>query len=205
MGMIFTEEHRANIGRANKGRIVSEKTRAKMSHSSKARQQTLEYRTERSEESRVRWQNPEYRARMNQILRIRWQSPEFRATMHQSQMGKTLSKETRAKMSQSRVGIIFTEETRARMSQVAKINMSKNWQDIEFKDRRVKAIRLGCCVHPNKSETLLFELLESVYPREWEFVGDGQLIINGLAPTFISLRMIFFLVFRAAQDSNEAT
>ncbi|WP_312719535.1 hypothetical protein, partial [Escherichia sp. AM3] len=39
----------------------------------------------------------------------------------------------------------------------------------------------------------------------WQHHQHGQLIINGLALTFISLRMIFFLVFRAAQDSNEAT
>ena len=37
--------------------------------------------------------------------------------------------------------------------------------------------------------------------------AKGQQTVHFMnqAPTFISLRMIFFLVFRAAQDSNEAT
>lgn len=40
---------------------------------------------------------------------------------------------------------------------------------------------------PNKCEIKLLKILESMYPGEWKFVGDGQVIIDGKCPDFINI------------------
>ena len=40
---------------------------------------------------------------------------------------------------------------------------------------------------PNKQELKLAGILESMYPGEWKFVGDGQVIIAGKFPDFINI------------------
>lgn len=40
---------------------------------------------------------------------------------------------------------------------------------------------------PNKQETYLTELLEILYPKEWKYVGTGELIIAGKNPDFVNI------------------
>jgi len=40
---------------------------------------------------------------------------------------------------------------------------------------------------PNKQETKLEGILESMYPGEWKFVGNGQVVIAGKCPDFINV------------------
>ncbi len=51
----------------------------------------------------------------------------------------------------------------------------------------MKAQRLGCHIHPNKAETALLKLLETEYPGEWKFVGDGSMVIGGKNPDFANI------------------
>jgi G:T-mismatch repair DNA endonuclease (very short patch repair protein) len=37
---------------------------------------------------------------------------------------------------------------------------------------------------PNKAEIELNRLLQRYFPNEWEYTGDGKVIINGLVPDF---------------------
>lgn len=39
---------------------------------------------------------------------------------------------------------------------------------------------------PNKAEKFLNLLLQENFPREWEFVGDGKLVIEGKNPDFVN-------------------
>jgi len=60
------------------------------------------------------------------------------------------------------------------------------WNDKEFKDRVITASMLGRQVKPNKPEKLLNELLRELLLKEYKFVGDGKLIIDGFCPDFIN-------------------
>lgn len=90
------------------------------------------------------------------------------------------TEERRAKMSVARKLRVTKTETREKMSR----NLKKFWQDPEYRDRTVKAALLGLRIHPNKPEKVLLALLDEISPNEWEFVGDGQLVIGGKNPDF---------------------
>ena len=176
MGIIFTEEHKSNLSLAQKGRICTEGTRAKMSLARLGNKYSLGcHHTDKT------------RNKLSELSKIQWENPEIRAKMSLAQKGRKHTEETKVKMSQSKMGVFPTEETRAKMSKVARVNRIKDWQDMEFKNKRVKAMRLGCCIHPNKPETVLLGLLEKAYPSEWKFVGDGELIIAGKNPDFVNV------------------
>lgn len=87
-GLIHSEETRAKISIANRGRKLSPETRAKMSAAmlGKVHEKTQKY------------------------------SPETRAKMSESKKGRKLSPETRAKISAARLGTKRSLEARANMS-----------------------------------------------------------------------------------------
>jgi len=65
--------------------------------------------------------------------------------------------------------------------------MSKNtqqlWQDPEFVKKQMKARN----VSQNKKEKYLEGILNKLYPKEYKFVGDGEVIIGGKCPDFINI------------------
>lgn len=62
-------------------------------------------------------------------------------------------------------------------------NMKEKWQESEFVTKQMQAR----CVMPNKQEVKLSDILNELYPGEWKFVGDGQVIIAGKCPDFINV------------------
>ena len=46
---------------------------------------------------------------------------------------------------------------------------------------------LSLSIKPNKLETYLDNILQHNFPRQWEYVGDGQLIIGGKWPDFANI------------------
>ena len=56
------------------------------------------------------------------------------------------------------------------------------WKTSEYVSKQMKARN----VIPNKTEIWLQDFLNRLYPNEWKFVGDGQIIINGKCPDFIN-------------------
>lgn len=188
MGRIVSEETRVKLRKANLGKIVTEATRVKLSKAQKANCQNPEYnahmskvrtgripttkaRANMSKAQMGRTHTQATKSKMSEVAGVRWQDPEYRAAMSQMSMGNEYA-----------LGYRHTEETKTKMSKSQKLL----WQDLEYRDRSVKAMRLGCLVHPNKPELVLVALLESVYPSEWAFVGDGTLIIDGLNPDFVN-------------------
>jgi hypothetical protein len=61
----------------------------------------------------------------------------------------------------------------------------KCWQDPEYRESQVKAVMKISI--PNRTELWLEALLEKMYPGEWKFVGDGQMIIAGKCPDYINV------------------
>ena len=63
---------------------------------------------------------------------------------------------------------------------------NKLWGDNQYRDNQSKAIIQGSYSGPNKIEIELQTILDNLYPGEWKFVGDGQLIIDGKSPDFVN-------------------
>lgn len=77
-------------------------------------------------------------------------------------------------------------EERANMSQRLSVSLQKWWRQLscEQKDIMVKSMHQGLHRRPTKPEIVVRELLDNVFPNEWEYVGDGKLIIGGKNPDF---------------------
>lgn len=58
---------------------------------------------------------------------------------------------------------------------------SNSPQFIELRKKMIAGLNL----FPNKPETAVLNVLDSVYPGEWEYTGDGKEIIGGLNPDFM--------------------
>lgn len=96
-----------------------------------------------------------------------------------SSWNKGLSK---AKGEMPNCGISFSDETKRKMSKSAK----KYWKNNpEHSKQRIKAMLKFS--FPNKTELWLESLLEDIFPGEWKFVGDGQIVISGKCPDYINV------------------
>jgi len=87
------------------------------------------------------------------------------------------SVETLRKIGDGNRGKVMSEEAKMKCSVSAKVL----WKDPEHAKK--------CLVFnsPNKAETKLLGVLDTMYPGEWKFVGDGQVIIAGKCPDFINV------------------
>lgn len=59
----------------------------------------------------------------------------------------------------------------------------ENWRNEEFAKKMLASFKIT----PNGKELYLDFLLQNYFPDEWKFVGDGQVIIDGLCPDFINV------------------
>ena len=59
---------------------------------------------------------------------------------------------------------------------------AKSWKDPEIIAKHIKARH----TFPNKPEKFLIELLEELFPKEWKYVGSGDLIIGRKNPDFVN-------------------
>lgn len=80
-------------------------------------------------------------------------------------------------------GRVFSEEHKRKIGEANK----RTWSDLNRKDKRVEAILKASRIRPNKAEVSLLELLESLQPSDWKYVGDGNLIIAGKNPDFVNV------------------
>lgn len=203
-GYHHTEEIKTKLRLLNKGNKYNlghhptEETRARMSQSQLGRTHSEETKEKMRQAKIGKPRSEETRAKLRQANLGKTLSPEHRAKFAYCNLGRKFTKEhrsklrgekselTRWKMSQAQMGntkcrgIHHSAEFRVKRRQ----DMKKRWQNPEYKDKVLKASMLGRFIHPNKPESLLLELLESTYPSEWKFVGDGQLIIAGRNPDF---------------------
>jgi len=56
----------------------------------------------------------------------------------------------------------------------------------EGRNKQWKAIKKALKLKPNRPEIELSKILNILYPNEYKFVGDGQIIIDGFNPDFIN-------------------
>ena len=129
-------------------------------------------------------------------------SPEEAAKIGAKHKGKIVSEETRAKLSAKKKAFMQTpkgieqrarkaammlgkklpKETCEKMSQA----LREHWSNPEWHDMMLLALRVGgATVKPTKPELIVKEILDTLYPGEWKYTGDWQIVIAGLNPDFI--------------------
>lgn len=134
--------------------------------------------------------NPEYKARVSTSMKKTWKNRNHNISEeHKNKIGRASknawnlrTKEKREligkKISILRKGFKFSDETKSKMSTAKK----KMW--LEEPERARKCL---ICNSPNKQEIKLMNILDSMYPGEWKFVGNGQVIIAGKCPDYINV------------------
>lgn len=127
-------------------------------------------------------------------------SEESKAKIHASKLGsrnpnygKHPSAETHRKLSLSRIGSKnsfygrhHSAETREKI-RLAGLGEKNHNYGKPRDDAIVRKVMLSNRVRPNKAELKLQEILDRYFPKQWKFVGDGEVIIGGLCPDFINV------------------
>jgi len=99
---------------------------------------------------------------------------------------KTKHKISRSNIGKSRnKGRKFSESHKRKLS----IVKSELWSDPVYKKKHVKAVLKGNSNSPNKTEQILQNLLDKIDSKNWEFTGDGSIIVDGKCPDFINKKM----------------
>jgi len=106
-----------------------------------------------------------------------WNKGKSKANGDILKYGIPCSDEKRKKISVSNTGHVTDESTKAKLSKIV-----KEW----WKDPK-NARKCLVIDSPNKQEKRLNRLLDKIYPGEWKFVGNGEVIIDGKCPDFINI------------------
>lgn len=147
-------------------------------------------------------------------LKKKWEDPNFREKAirpkdhYRMMVEKSHTKENRLAHSEFMKGNKFTKghkfslerklkhglimkrkwqdsKHRKYMCEVLSEAQKKKWQDPVHRETQIKAIMDGLYIIPNRPERVLFGILNSLFPGEWEFTGDGQKKqVCGKAPDF---------------------
>lgn len=110
----MSEETRAKMSKALKGKKYSEETRHKMSEARKGKKLSEETKSKMSEVRKGKTHSEETRIKMSESSKNI--SDKTRAKMSEAQKGKKMSEEAREKMSASKKGKKISDETRAKLS-----------------------------------------------------------------------------------------
>lgn len=164
-GHIPSKKTKDKISSANKGHICSDETKEKLRESNLGTKRSEKTKKANSDAGRKKWQDPEYRKMM--IERRKGCLSGERHPM----FGKTHSKESCKKMSDSHIGL----------------QAGSNHPMFGKRHTKEALKKMLSFNSPNKQEKKLDGLLNKMYPGEWKFVGNGEIIIDGKCPDFINI------------------
>ncbi len=158
-----------------------------------------DYRRRQGEKYRAVWANEEYKNRMKQIRSHRcdtkeqreaisklrkelWADPRYREKMLKH---LAIAQPLATKAAKKR---IITEEEHERRSREAKVKFAN---DPEYQERmrrmRENAWAAMAKRKPNFKEVELSEILESLFPGEWKYVGNWQVEFGGKCPDYMNV------------------
>lgn len=128
------------------------------------------------------------REKISLSLKGRPKSEEWKKKVSLAKIGKPHSEEAKRNLSIARMGMtpwnkgksdIYTPEQLQKISNTLKIR----WQDPVYAMEQVK--KQGR--KPNNNELYLDAILQLNFPKEWKYVGDGQIWIAGRNPDFFNI------------------
>lgn len=61
------------------------------------------------------------------------------------------------------------------------------WADITYRNMQIKKMMKGNKSRPTRLEKRVLELVDNMYPNQWKYVGDGDVILGGRNPDFINM------------------
>ena len=124
-----------------------------------------------------------------QKMRGKKRTEEFKRNQRERMMGnKRLlghvpTKETRQKNSESSKKLWVDPIYRDAILKFQK----QLWADPVYHKEQRRRMSCGNSIRPNKPETQLIELLETIQPGDWKYVGDGSVVIDGKNPDFMHI------------------
>lgn len=156
---------------------------------------SVELSKERSESAKKRWQNPEYKEKMKKIS----ESYEYKKNLSEctkkawenSQRRNNLSEESKKRWKDEKFRKNFSSKMkkawqRPEMLKNYSEKSKKMWNNVEKRNQIVRAALKASYLSPNKCEQSLQQVLNELYPNEYKFVGDGEVVIGGFSPDFIN-------------------
>lgn len=190
LGHQHSEESKRKMSESQKGHAVSKETKLKMSEAAKSRpssfkgqRHTEESKRKMSEAHKGHIVSEEQKIKLRKSSTGRRHTEESKKKMSLIQKGRTVSEKHRKKLSESHKGNKPSEETKAKMSRAHK----KLWADPVFHKAKQRKMSRGNNIRPNKPEKELLDLLQTLYPDDWKYVGGGDLIIGGKNPDFANV------------------
>jgi len=203
----WTKEWRANIVAARKGYHHSAETKAKIGASNigkhdmrgeknpmfgKRGEETGFYGKHHTAEAKAkigaahRGENsPMYGKHYHHTQKYRAQLSVARMGENNPFFGKHHTEETRVKLSANWKGRHHTEETKAKM-RANQMGRNNSFYGKHHSEDAIRKMMLAMNAKPNSSERKLEVILNSNWPNEWKYVGDGQVVFDGLNPDFIN-------------------
>lgn len=170
-------------GVGNKGKHPSVETRKKMSASRMGKKVSEEAKKKTSDRFKGKPLSEEHKDKIRNALIGKPLTEERKDNIGKGRKGILASDETKRKQSIVRKGRIVPEATKKKMSKAGK----DVWINATEESRKARMKMLLTLPSPNKQEIKLMELLDSLYPGEWKFVGDGTVFINGKCPDYINI------------------
>lgn len=119
-GRKHTEEIKAKIGAAHKGKVITPEARAKISHALTGKVPTLETRAKTSTTLKGRIITPEHRAKISASRKGGVFSPQHRANLSAARKRRVITPETKAKLRAVMVDRMATPEARAKIGAALK-------------------------------------------------------------------------------------
>lgn len=191
-GSHFTEEHKRKISEALKGKPKSE------SHRIKCRENALKgawtVTAARREGSRRAglMRKGKKRPDLSELNRKRWASQEYRDWFKET-VGPKISRiskgrpHSREHTEKVRLSNLATNRNNPACRELKSESARLQWEDPVIREKMIKGILRGLFVKPNKKETILLGILNSSFPEDWKYVGNGDLIIGGKCPDFVNV------------------
>lgn len=178
---IRTAEHKAKLGRYTRTEAMRAKISAKlMGHPCSAQRRTRISEGKKNSNYVV---SEATRAKLSRIFKGRIFTEEWKAKLKLARAQQVITEEMKARLRVLRIGVPISKEAKLKLSKAGK----RNWRNPYYKEAQIKAQRLALTLHPNKPETAIMEMLRSICPDEFKFVGDGEVIIAGKNPDFINI------------------
>lgn len=128
--------------------------------------------------------NPEFSKRQTERLLTYLDNPETREKWIKANRKSWQDPIRRAKTSERFKQMWRNPIYRAKAVETSRIFWNSDSPEVN-KARR--AMMAGMNIRPNKPELVVFNLLNSDYPTEWKYTGDGKIIIGGLNPDFFNV------------------
>lgn len=109
---------------------------------------------------------------------------EHVANSSRKQIGYEWTDESKKKLHDCNVGKVLTDFTKEK---IRKIQL-QYWANPTFKAKTLKISMAAMHLRPNKPETIVRHILNTLYPDEWEYTGDGRTFINNMNPDFTNVK-----------------